>query len=539
MNIMQLMVQIGIKGAEIVTEALGHVEHQTEKTGTSVKKTGHAVHEAEEEFKHFKLPVMEAVVAMQSVSGAAREVMEMVGEFSGLKAASEWRHLQTGLENVTGSAEKARDMLKELQEIGGDTPFNSQQLASYASSLVNAGAPAEQVPVEVKTLANLASSGAMDPSQMPEFMTMMVKMRNMNEASGRMLESVNGLDIKKFVNAGAGTHFKTANQAYDFLGAVPGREAYHVLLKGADALAKDAAAMALVRDPALALAKTLETLEEAMAPTGALLLKVLTPVGAAMGWLAKQLEHLNNVTGGAAGLIGIVALLVRHHRLLFGSIRAAIRYTDELAESIERYGEAAQLAAHASGAAGAAEVEGVGVAAAAGGAGAERAAAAAGKAGAVAGTAATAGLIARMVAPMRNLSTWLKALGGIARFVKSPTVLSLATAIGGGMIGDHVGGHWGGAIKGASEWGGLGLLGFTRGPLIGAITTAIGAIGGGVYGYRHPDAKDEKSDALEKAADAMNALTFKLVGGGPRTQRSVKTLEVERGLAYALSLGLG
>ena len=140
---------------------------------------------------------------------------------------------------------------------------------------------------------------------------------------------------------------------------------------------------------------------------------------------------------------------------------------------------------------------------------------------------------------MRNLSTWVKGLAGIAKFVKSPTVLSLATSIGGGMLGDHVGGRWGGAIKGASEWGGLGLLGFTKGPWVGLATTLAGAIGGGVYGYNHPDAKDEKSDALEKAADAMNNLTFKLVGGGPRTQRSVKQLEVERGLAYAIALGLG
>ena len=357
MNILQLMVQLGIAGTGEVQKGLEGVENQAHGAAGGVRHAGEEVHTAEAKFERFEFAALEAVFALQQFVGVAKEAVATATEFSGLKAATEWNHLSQSIQNVTGSAQGARDMLKEVKEMASETGFNAQDLARVAPQLVNSGVAPGEVPEQLKSMANMAAMGNLTREQLPDFLETMVRMRNMDHPAVRQLESLNNLDIKKIVNAGAGTHFTTANQAYDFLSSTGLGQANKILLAGADALGKDAAALQKANDPAMALAKSLETLEEVMEPTGELLLKILGPVGAGFGWLAEQMEHLNVITGGSAGLIAIILLLVRHHKLLVSSFRAAIRYTQDLAEAVERYGAAAEMAAHSTGGI-AAEAEG-------------------------------------------------------------------------------------------------------------------------------------------------------------------------------------
>ena len=60
MNILQLMVQLGIKGTGEVQAGLEGVEEQAHATAEGVKKTGGAVREAEGEFEHFKFGALGA-----------------------------------------------------------------------------------------------------------------------------------------------------------------------------------------------------------------------------------------------------------------------------------------------------------------------------------------------------------------------------------------------------------------------------------------------------------------------------------------------
>ena len=260
MNILQLFVQLGIKGADKVESALGGVEEQAEHAAGGIRHAGESAHVAEAKFEHFEFAALEAVFALQQFVSAGKESIEVVTEFSGVAAASEWNHLSRSIQNVTGSAAAARDMLKELKEIGAGTGFNSQDLAKIAPELVNAGVAPGDVPEQIKSMTNMAAMGNLTRDQLPDFLETRVRSRDMDHPMVKQLTGMTGMPIKDLVNAGAGTHFKTANQADDFLAAVGGARSVKILLAGADALGKDAAALQKANDPAMALAKTLEIL---------------------------------------------------------------------------------------------------------------------------------------------------------------------------------------------------------------------------------------------------------------------------------------
>ena len=251
----------------------------------------------------------------------------------------EFKTLENSLVNVVGDAEKARDLMKEIKEIGDHTGFDNADLVRIAPKLVNAGTNPEGIPAEIQSLVNLAAAGQPEPG--PD-----ARLPGHDDPDeehgppGRQAAPRHGQPAPRQDSSTPpqGTHFTRQNQAEDYLASTGLGQGAKILEAGADALGKDKAAMQLLRDPAMSVAKSMEILADVMEPTGELILKVVTPVVAGLGWLATQLKDLNEATKGMAGLIAIAALLIRHHRLLFGSMRAAIRYTNELAESIERYG---------------------------------------------------------------------------------------------------------------------------------------------------------------------------------------------------------
>ena len=78
----------------------------------------------------------------------------------GVKYNSEIEQLQTSFEVMTGSAEKAQSIIKELQEIGASTPFEVKDLAKTTNLLMNFGFTAEDAIDSMMMLGDISQGNA-------------------------------------------------------------------------------------------------------------------------------------------------------------------------------------------------------------------------------------------------------------------------------------------------------------------------------------------------------------------------------------------
>lgn len=108
-----------------------------------------------------------------------------------LNYSSDVEQLETSFEVMTGNAEKAGEIMKELKEIGSTTPFEVKGLAEVTQLLMNYGFTAEDAIDSMEMLGDI-SQGSAD------------KMNSIALAYGQMSSAgkVNLQDIKQMINAG-------------------------------------------------------------------------------------------------------------------------------------------------------------------------------------------------------------------------------------------------------------------------------------------------------------------------------------------------
>ena len=109
----------------------------------------------------------------------------------GVKYNSEIEQLQTSFEVMTGSAEKAQSIIKELQEIGAKTPFEVKGLAETTQLLMNYGLEADDAIDKMMMLGDIAQGSS-------------EKMNRIAMAYGQMSSAgkVQLEDIKQMIEAG-------------------------------------------------------------------------------------------------------------------------------------------------------------------------------------------------------------------------------------------------------------------------------------------------------------------------------------------------
>ena len=109
----------------------------------------------------------------------------------GVKYNAEIEQLQTSFEVMTGSAEKAQSIIKELQEIGAKTPFEVKGLAETTQLLMNYGLEADDAIDKMMMLGDIAQGSS-------------EKMNRIAMAYGQMSSAgkVQLEDIKQMIEAG-------------------------------------------------------------------------------------------------------------------------------------------------------------------------------------------------------------------------------------------------------------------------------------------------------------------------------------------------
>lgn len=111
--------------------------------------------------------------------------------FAGAKFNSEIETYQTSFEVMTGSAEKAKDVVSQLKKIGAETPFELSDLAQTTQLLMNYGFTADEAIDRMQMLGDISQGNA-------------EKMNRISTAYGQMSSAgkVNLEDIKQMIEAG-------------------------------------------------------------------------------------------------------------------------------------------------------------------------------------------------------------------------------------------------------------------------------------------------------------------------------------------------
>lgn len=109
----------------------------------------------------------------------------------GVNYNAEIEQLQTSFEVMTGSAEKAQSIIKELQEIGASTPFEVKGLAETTQLLMNYGLEADDAIDKMMMLGDIAQGSS-------------EKMNRIAMAYGQMSSAgkVSLEDVKQMIEAG-------------------------------------------------------------------------------------------------------------------------------------------------------------------------------------------------------------------------------------------------------------------------------------------------------------------------------------------------
>lgn len=448
----------------------------------------------------------------QAAIGSIGIVAGMLATLSGVRVAAQFQDLALSLETVTGSAEKANKLLRELRKMGAETPFDTAELASYASQLIAAGTATEKVVGQLRTLADLAAFSRIGRADLPRFLTNIMQMRGQPTPQLQDLKEMVRLApaLGKIVAAGVGQKGPmTSIEAMKKLQTMTGQQAFDTILKGTGAIARNAALMAATLSPINAFYNVLENIQMIMEPTGHIFLAVLKPIMGLVAYVAQGLGDLNAFTKGFAGLAIIIAVLAKSWTLIRNSMIAAKVQIDNLVASINHLAVSAGTAA-----------------------------------GVNTGAAALAvGATAKKTLSWAGIVGGLKGFGkGALKFAKSGIGIGLGLEAA-GLGASFLPGKWGkylSSMLGTAGTGAMiGMLGGPQGALIGGI---IGAIVGGVQAWfsdRPVAGGDSAAAKLETTNQILKDIKGHMIGAGGRAQSALASAEIEIAMARRFAMGYG
>lgn len=98
------------------------------------------------------------VAAAAKVAAVAMVAAGSAASLFALKSAADFEQTRIGLENMLGSADKARVLLKDISKFAAETPFEFPELAQAARQLVAFGFSAEDAFKTMKQLGNVSAA---------------------------------------------------------------------------------------------------------------------------------------------------------------------------------------------------------------------------------------------------------------------------------------------------------------------------------------------------------------------------------------------
>jgi tape measure domain-containing protein len=127
---------------------------------------------------------MRALAAAGLIRGLFGAASEMV------QVAARYEQTATSFEVMLGSAERARDVLKQLTDFSNATPFTPEEVTTAGRSLMAMGVPAERLIDTMRMVGDVASGVSMDFNELAQIWgknlaSGTVQMEDLNQLAGR------------------------------------------------------------------------------------------------------------------------------------------------------------------------------------------------------------------------------------------------------------------------------------------------------------------------------------------------------------------
>lgn len=176
------------------------------------------------------------LVASAKVAGAAMAAAGTAAATFALKSAANFEQTRIGLENMLGSADNARRLLKDISDFAAKTPFEFPELAQATRQLVAFGFSADEAFDTMKQLGNVSAAIGAPIEDLAYLMgtlrtqgrafTIDIRQFAMRgipiyEELGKVLK-VNGETLTKMIEEGK-VGFKEVQKAFDNLAGAGGR----------------------------------------------------------------------------------------------------------------------------------------------------------------------------------------------------------------------------------------------------------------------------------------------------------------------------
>lgn len=535
----ELIVRLAVQGDAQVKAAMTTVDQSMAKTEATAKRTtgavaqgtvavrqaGSAAAGAAISFGGLQSPILGAAAAMSALALSARQIGAGLLAATGVGIAAQFQKIEVGMANMLGSAEKAKQLMKELRLLGATTEFNTQGLVGLAGQLLATGSTPKGVTREIRALTDAAAFAQVGDEGVTQLATNMAQIRNAPKPELEDLKQfgTNRISLDKVVGAALGQAM-SGGEGIRKLQKMSGKDAFETIVLGMEK-AYGGSAQRLAGSMIGLAVNLREAFETIMLPTGKLLIPVLALGAKALTLFGVALGRVNEVTGGAGGAILLATALARGWALVVSAIASARNGINQLIASLNALAGSAAMAAGTTGVQAAANARG---------------------AAAVGGTAAAKGLFlpsgpgtaAAAATPAAKASLWSRIGGGamsmgrgLMGFLRGGAGIGILASLGGGLIGNAIGGDTGNTISSAATGAGLGAaigsvipgLGTAAGGIIGGIL----GLGKGLYDSFSKDNKDgEIAQNTKKAADALQEIRGELIGGGARARGGMTDAEI-------------
>jgi hypothetical protein len=504
----RLLINVAIQD-EGTTKALDDVAQAAGR----VKKTADPATQSTKDFSasitSIKLPAVQAVGVVNTLASSIGMLGAAAASFAGVRLAAQYERIEIGFKSILGSAQAAHKIMRELRQMGAETPYRTEALIGYARGLAAVTHDGDKAVATLRTLAAVGSAQGWGEADVGDVARTLAALGSSFRPAGQdtiMSLAAKGIDIARVAKAAGlgdfGTDQLASARAAQAIGAYQGPRAMELLIKGMEKIYPATMSFTGV------LQNLAESLAQIMLPTGQMLIPVLGAIARAVTWAAQRLRDLNEYLGGTAGFVFIVSGLVRFGPALIASLQGAF-------VGIMRLTTALQALAASSNAA----------------------AATTGTAAATTGTVAAGSTLG-----WGGMNALKGALGGGLRGMLMGllrAILPIGMALGGAALASDKPGAGYSALNILArgiEGAGLGLL--SKNP----IATALGALAGIGYGiwenYQpkpESDAAQQTAENTKRSADALEQLRMQVIGGGVRTRRGASDIEAQINLSRAMA----
>jgi hypothetical protein len=282
-------------------------------------------------------PIFQAVGAYRMLGYEIQQTIEIASGISGVGLAADYQRVNVSMTQLLGSQEKANALIGEVQKLGETTPFNTFELLDQAKYLLAVGVAAKDVTRDMRVLTDAGAAMGLTTDGVKH----LAKALGDVQAGGLKAQEMNqfanaGVNITDAINRGAGQKFTDKHVAAEYLRQFDTSKQVEIITKGLE-MRFGGMAQTLGLGTVTGVYQNLgEVFQRIMLPTGNLLIPVVTLAGKILLDLVTTVAKLNEMTGGGAGLVGLLALTVVGVRQSVVWYQTAIGSINSLSTSLQR-----------------------------------------------------------------------------------------------------------------------------------------------------------------------------------------------------------